>query len=240
MRYLLFKACKLPVITKSKKTKQPSTSKEVLEQLKDKHKLVSDIVEVRQLEHQLVEIAEIEAKRSREDTIFSDLIQHYVVTGRLSSRNPNLQNFGTTSMVKQCFTSRFTNGLLVQADFDQLELRLICSETRDDNYLKAFNEGLDPHTFTASQIFNKPMDKITKIERNKAKRVNFGVVYGITEHGLSEQLNVSEEEALSLLRAYWQKYVGVRKWMNRNKAEARRCQASGPTPQCRPSAVGRR
>lgn len=221
MCHLLYKECKLPVLKSSKKTRKPSTDKNILEQLKDKHKVVKSIVEMRRLEHQLIEIDEIRAKRSADDTVFSDLIQHYVVTGRLSSRNPNLQNMTGDSDVKQCFISRFKRGLLLQADFDQLELRLITSETMDENYVTAFEEGLDPHTFTAAQIYEKTMERVNKKERDKAKRVNFGVVYGITEHGLSEQLNIPVDEARDLLRKYWYKYRRVKKWMNKNVREAR-------------------
>jgi len=220
MQRLLFHECRLPILEKSKKTGQPSTEKDVLEQLKDKHPIVEYIIRVRHNEHQLIEIEELRAKRSRNDTVYSDMIQDYVVTGRLSSRNPNLQNITGGSRVKECFESRFADGVIVQADYDQLELRLIGSESGDKNYMTVFERKLDPHGYTASQIFNKALENVTKKERDKGKRINFGVVYGITKYGLSKQLNITENEADELLHRYWDKYQSVRRWMNKNKAEA--------------------
>jgi len=225
MQHLLYHECKLPVLKTSKKSKKPSTGAKVLDKLKSKHRVVQLICNIRSYTYQLGDIEQIGDRLSEEETVFSDLVQDYVVTGRLSSRSPNLQNIkgGTDeepSLVKECFVSRFDKGELLQVDFSQLELRLVGSEANEPKFIRAFKDGTDMHTLTASEINKVPLDKVEKKQRTYAKRVNFGSVYGITEHGLAEQLDCSEKEAKKQLDAYWESYTAIRAWTKRNIREA--------------------
>lgn len=216
VQYLLYEELGLPVLNESKKTKLPSTDSNTLELLKDRHPVVDNILKIRSYAYQLTDIDQIKEKMRTDYTVYSDLTQDYVVTGRLSSRNPNLQNIklGTEdepSLVKECFISRFEGGEIIQADESQLELRLMGSESKEPKFIMAFKNGIDIHGMTAEEI-NKP--------RPKAKRINFGSAYGITEYGLSKQLNISVEEAKEVLREYWSKFIFLRKWMKGNVQEA--------------------
>jgi len=232
MQHLLYNECKLPVLKTSKKSKNPSTESSVLDKLKSKHKVVQLICDIRSYTYQLGDIDQIADRLSTEETVFSDLVQDYVVTGRLSSRSPNLQNIkgGTDeapSLVKECFVSRFEGGQLMQADFSQLELRLVGSESGEPKFIRAFEDGTDMHSLTGSEINNVPLeefeagknDKYKKL-RTYAKRINFGSVYGITEHGLANQLDCTEKEAKKQLDAYWASYSVIKAWTRRNVREA--------------------
>jgi DNA polymerase-1 len=231
VRYLLFDACKLPVL-KETDAGNSSADKKTLEQLEDKHPVVKSIVEVRSMEHDLSEIEVMHSKRRKDDTIYSDLIQDYVVTGRLASRGPNLQNLSNGGRVKQCFDSRWGFlGRLLQADYEQLELRLIGGESEDDMFMEVFLvTGEDLHTRTAADLNKVPIsvmlakikegDKKYVAMRTAAKRINFGVVYGITKYGLAIQLNISEEECEDTLSDYWALHPKIRKWMKSNEKEA--------------------
>lgn len=231
VKYLLFKACKLPVL-KETDAGNASADKKTLEQLEDRHPVVKAIVEVRSMEHDLSEIEVMRGKRRADDTIYSDLIQDYVVTGRLASRDPNLQNLSNGGRVKQCFDSRWGGlGRLLQADYEQLELRLIGGESEDDMFMEVFLvTGEDLHTRTAADLNKVPVktliqkikdgDKKYVAMRTAAKRINFGVVYGITKYGLAKQLNITEEECEDTLSDYWALHPKIRKWMKSNEKEA--------------------
>jgi DNA polymerase I-like protein with 3'-5' exonuclease and polymerase domains len=234
MQYLLYDVLKLPVGKTSKKTGKPSTSAKVLEELKNKHPIISDIVKLRSCAYQLSEIDSMEVKKRKDGTIFSDLEQGYVVTGRLASRNPNLQNIkgGTDeepSLIKLCFTSRWGSfGLIGQADYKNLELRLVGGESHEAAFINAFQQDIDMHSVTGAKIYNVRLDEFLankdryKKERTVGKRVNFGTVYGITEYGLAVQLDTTEEQAKAYIDAYWKAYPSVYSWMRNNVADARR------------------
>jgi DNA polymerase-1 len=230
VKMLLYDEMKLPVI-KETKSGQPSTDQEVIEKLSDKNEIIHKISLYRSWTYQLGDIETIEKKRRNDNTVYSDLIQDYVITGRLSSRNPNLQNMkGGDSLVKSIFVSRFNSGLLLQADYSQLELRLVGSESKDPKLIQAFKDGLDLHSYTASNIFDYPYREFVnkksepgyKEKRTAAKRINFGTVYGITEHGLSQQIGVSVPEAKEILRKYWSVYTGIKEWMDSNVTFAKK------------------
>lgn len=216
MQWLLYTELKLPMYNQSKKTGLPSTDAGTLELLKDKHHIVKKIVQLRSYTYQLTDLQQlIDKRRKHDDTIYSDLVQDYVVTGRLASRNPNLQNIkGSTdeepSYVKECFISRYKKGLLLQADYKQLELRLMGSESREPLFIKAFEEEADLHQLTADDL---------NVSRTFAKRINFGSAYGITEHGLCKQLGVTVKEAKIMLENYWNVYTSLKQWMKKNQHE---------------------
>lgn len=227
VQYLLYKACKLPVLNTTK-TGNPSTDEDTLKSLQDKHPVVKDIVRLRSYSYQLSDLETIINKMIG-NTVFSDLLQDYVVTGRLSSRNPNLQNIKggseeDPSLIKECFVSRFYNGKLVQADYSQLELRLVGSESGEPKFITAFKNKVDMHSLTGSEVFNIDLEEFQehkdtkyKAMRTDAKRINFGSVYGITEYGLSKQMGCTEKEAKTKLDAYWKSYPHIAKWDQDNK-----------------------
>lgn len=232
IQYLLYTVLKMPTIRTSKKSGQPSTDAKVLDELKDMHPVINKIVKMRSLIYQLGDLDTIEKRRREDGTVYSDLIQDYVVTGRLSSRDPNLQNIkGDTdedpSYVKQCFVSRFgKSGNLKQADFSQLELRLVGSESHSEKLFVAFRDGIDLHSMTGADVAGIPLQEFLahldkyKPERITGKRINFGTVYGITEHGLAVQLKCSKKEALDKLNRYWDANPEIRQWMKANEREA--------------------
>lgn len=231
MKHLLYKELRLPVIKRSKKTGEPSTDSKTLDKLKDKSDIVNYIVKMRSYNYQLNDLETILNKVRKDYTVFSDLIQEFVVTGRISSRNPNLQNIrgGTDdepSLIKRCFCSRFSGGILLQADYRQLELRLVGSESNEIKFINAFKNNVDMHDLTATEIFDIDMDEYVmnkekyKPCRTYAKRINFGTVYGITEHGLSEQIGCTIPEAKEKLEKYWNVYSSIKKWTRNNEKEA--------------------
>lgn len=228
VKYLLYTACKLPV--QLSKDKKPTTDKGAMANLEGMHPVIDVIVEQRSFQHDLGLLESMKAIRRSDDTVYSDYVQDYVVTGRLASRGLNLQNLPSDSRVKECITSRFENGLLLQADWNQLELRLIGGEAMDDLFIDAFTRGLDIHTATAVDIFKIPEETfIKKLQegnkeyvamRTQAKRINFGVVYGITKYGLARQLKITVEECETLLEAYWKSHPKIERWMKANAREA--------------------
>lgn len=224
MVHLLYSVCKLPVYKKSAKTNVPSTDEDTLIQLTGKHAIIDDLLKIRDLSHQLIEVNSI-IDNMHENTISTNYLQDFVVTGRLSSRKPNLQNLkgeteGSPSLVKRCFISRFAGGILTQVDYDQLELKLVGSESEEPEIIKAFENGMDLHSVTGSAINDIPIDefllyKDTKYKKMRfdAKRVNFGCIYNITEYGLAKELKCSVKEAKNTLEKFWNKYPYIQYWM---------------------------
>ena len=146
--------------------------------------------------------------------------QHIAVTGRLSSENPNLQNLPVRSgpMILRMFIAPPGYKLLV-ADYNQMELRILAARSRDEKMIAAFKSGKDIHTMTASEVFHVSMDQVTKLQRMKAKNVNFGIVYGITEVGLAELIGVEESEAKEIIRIYLAQFPGVTQYMKDMKTQ---------------------
>lgn len=233
VQYLLYKACKLPVLKRSKKSNEPSTDIDTIQQLKKEHPLVEDIMNLRSFAYQLTDLETIRIKMV-DGVVFSDLIQDFVVSGRLSSRNPNLQNIkgGTDeepSLIKTCFISRFINGVLTQADYNQLELRLIGSESREPKFKEAFENDIDLHSVTGSDQFDIPLEEFLKHKsgkykdlRTEAKRINFGCQYNITEFGLSKKLGCTEDEARAKLNKWWSSYFNIKIWDKKNQKQVTR------------------
>ena len=222
---LLFEKLELP---HGKKTKTGySTNVEVLEKLKDKHPIVPAIMDYRGLTKLKSTYADGLMKVICEDgrvrTTFQNLV---TATGRLSSTEPNLQNIPVRTdlgaEIRKMFVPR-EGHVLVDADYSQIELRVLAHIADDTVMQDAFRSGLDVHTVTASQVFHVPFEEVTSLQRRNAKAVNFGIVYGISEFSLAEDLGVGRYEAKDYIESYLDHYRGVRRYMKQVVIDARDC-----------------
>ena len=214
---ILFEKFKLPI----KGNKKQSTNIEVLESLRESHPIINHLIEYRQLTKLNSTYIEpykkmIDSKTSLVHTHFN---QTTAVTGRLSSNEPNLQNIPIRTelgrKIRKMFVSRFENGLIVSADYSQIELRIMAHLSGDINLINAYNKGLDIHKKTASDIFDISLDDITSDQRRKAKAVNFGIIYGISNYGLSKNINSSVFDAKNYIDKYFLIYKDVKKFMEK-------------------------
>ena len=220
---LLFDKMGLPPIKKTKTGY--STNAEVLEKLKDQHPIIPAIMDYRGLTKLKSTYAEGLLKVICDDgrirTTFENLV---TATGRLSSKEPNLQNIPVRTdlgaEIRKMFVPK-AGCVLVDADYSQIELRVLAHIAQDTVMCKAFTDGLDIHTATASQVFGVPMEAVTPLQRRHAKAVNFGIVYGISEFSLSEDIGVSRWEAKEYIENYLTNYAGVRKYMKEVVVSAR-------------------
>ncbi|HHT51438.1 MAG TPA: DNA polymerase I [Eubacteriaceae bacterium] len=222
--HILFDVLKLPVIKRTKTGY--STNIEVLEKLKDKHPIIEKIMDIRQLVKLkstyvdgLMDIIDNETLN-----IHSSFNQTITSTGRISSSEPNLQNIPVRMemgrRIRRVFVPRNPDNYLVDADYSQIELRVLAHISGDENLINAFNKDQDIHTQTASQVFDVAIEDVTPAMRNSAKAVNFGIVYGISDFGLSRDLNIPRYEAKQYIDNYKMKYFGVNKYMEDIKKEA--------------------
>ena len=213
---ILFEDLHLPV--QKKKKSGYSTDMEVLEKLIGEHPIIEEILEYRQLvklNSTYVEgmLPYINKKTNR---IHSYFHQTVTATGRISSAEPNLQNIPTRFELGKNLRKVFkpeNNNIFIDADYSQVELRVFAHISKDSNMIKAFKNGVDIHKEVASKVFNKPLDEVTKEERTRAKAVNFGIVYGISDFGLAEQLHVPRKEAKEYIEEYLSKYKGIKNYM---------------------------
>ncbi len=207
---------------KQKKTKtgQYATGEEVLSYLAHEHQIVKDILEWRQmvkLKSTYIDALpnQIDTKTSR---VHTDYMQTVAATGRLSSNNPNLQNIPIRTergrLIRKAFTARDHNYVLLSADYSQIELRIIAALSGEDNMIKAFRNNEDIHKTTAAKVFNVALDQVTKEQRSHAKTVNFGIMYGVSAFGLSNQTNLSRAESAALIEAYYQTYPKLKAYMS--------------------------
>ena len=215
---VLFEKLELPVIKKTKTGY--STDAEVLEELAQRHQIVSFILEYRQLvklKSTYIEglMAVINPYTGK---IHSSFNQTVTVTGRISSTEPNLQNIPIKlemgRNIRKAFVSSGDSYKLVDADYSQIELRVLAHITEDENMIGAFKNNEDIHTSTASKVFGVPMEEVTSALRSKAKAVNFGIVYGIGDFSLSKDLGITRKEARKYIDGYLDKYANVRKYMH--------------------------
>ncbi len=224
---ILFDRLKITEKAKKTKTRQYSTSEEVLNKLKDKHPIVGKILEYRSLTKLKSTYVDALPKLISEKTgrIHASFNQAVAATGRLSSNNPNLQNIPirTTEgkLIRQAFVPRDKEHTLLAADYSQIELRIIAALSQDEAMLEAFREGIDIHQATAAKVFDISLEDVTPEMRRSAKTVNFGIVYGISAFGLSERLSIPRQEAASIIDQYFSKYPGVKKYMDQNIGFAR-------------------
>lgn len=215
-------------IAKGKKTKTGySTGAEVLEALEDTHPVVPLILEYRKL--QKLFSTYIEGFKplidKRTGLIHTSFNQTVTATGRLSSKEPNLQNIPVRDdlgrELRKFFVSRHPDGVLIGADYSQIELRLLAAFSNCEGLVKAFRDGVDVHTATASKVFKTPVEKVTSQMRSSAKAVNFGIIYGISEYGLAKNIKTSANEARGYINAYFTEYPEVKKYMDDNVAFAK-------------------
>ena len=220
---LLFEKLCLPPVKKTKTGY--STNAEVLEKLKDKHPIIPAIMDYRMLTKLKSTYAEGLMKVIGEDGRIRTTFQNLVTaTGRLSSTEPNLQNIPVRTdlgaEIRKMFVPK-EGYVLVDADYSQIELRVLAHISDDTVMQKAFIEGQDIHIVTASQVFGVAQEEVTPLQRRHAKAVNFGIVYGISEFSLSEDIGVSRWEAREYIDNYLANYSGVRKYMKQVVADAR-------------------
>lgn len=190
--------------------KKRSTSADVLEKLRGKHPIVDDILEYRKISKVSSTYIDGLKKHVRSDQkIHTSFNQTMTQTGRLSSSEPNLQNISIRDElgkeIRKAFVAQEGYHLL-SADYSQIELRMLAHMANEDHMIKAFNEGLDIHTKTATLIFNCSPEEVDEHKRRIAKTVNFGIVYGQTEFGLSSQLNITRKEAGEFMKMYFESY----------------------------------
>lgn len=221
---------KLNLDPKAKKTKsgQYSTNEEILQKIRDRHPIIGHILEYRGLKKLLNTYVEALPKLINKETgrLHTSFNQAVVVTGRLSSSNPNLQNIPIREEegreMRRAFVVPDENHLFLSADYSQIELRLMAHLSEDEHLLDAFNNQKDVHAATAARIFNVDLDEVTPDMRRKAKTANFGIIYGISAFGLSERLNISRSEAKSIIDEYFENFPGVKEYMNKAIEQARK------------------
>ena len=220
---LLFEKLGLPPVKKTKTGY--STNADVLEKLKHKHPIIPAIMDYRMLTKLKSTYADGLIKEIREDGRIHTTFQNLVTaTGRLSSTEPNLQNIPVRTdlgaEIRKMFVPK-PGCVLVDADYSQIELRVLAHIAEDEAMRDAFCSGMDIHTATAAQVFGIGMDEVTSLQRRHAKAVNFGIVYGISEFSLAEDIGVSRYEAKAYIDSYLANYRGVRDYMKKVVAEAR-------------------
>ena len=222
---ILFERLELPVIKKTKTGY--STNAEVLEELRYQHPIVEKILSYRlwsKLKSTYLDSigALIAGESQRVHTHFNQTV---TATGRLSSSDPNLQNIPVRTLEGKEIRTLFEPGdgydYLLSADYSQIELRLLAAMSGDRNFVEAFQHGQDIHARTASEVFNVPMDEMTPELRGRAKAVNFGIVYGISDYGLSRDLHISRKEAAGYIESYFAKCSGIKAFIDKTVAEAR-------------------
>ena len=215
--------------SKQKKTKtgQYATGEEVLSYLANDHQIVRDILEWRQMVK--LQSTYIDALPNQVDIktgrVHTDYMQTVAATGRLSSNNPNLQNIPIRTergrLIRKAFIARDENYTLLSADYSQIELRIIAALSGEENMIESFKKGEDIHKSTASKVFNVPLEEVTREQRSHAKTVNFGIIYGVSAFGLSNQTNLSRAESKELIDAYYESYPRLKAYMNEQVENAR-------------------
>jgi DNA polymerase-1 len=212
---------KLKLVDKPKKTKtgQYSTAEEVLSYLAKDHPIVANILEwrsVQKLNNTYVNALpeEVNAATGRVHTQYNQAV---AATGRLSSNHPNLQNIPIRTqrgqLVRKAFVPRDENHILLAADYSQIELRVIASLSGDPEMQSAFNNNEDIHASTAAKVFGVPISEVSREQRSQAKTVNFGIIYGVSAFGLSNQTTLSRSEAKALIDAYYETYPRLKEYI---------------------------
>lgn len=213
---------KLKLVEKPKKTKtgQYSTAEDVLSYLAKDHEIIQNVLDYRglaKLKSTYVDALpeQVEPSTGR---VHTDYMQTVAATGRLSSNNPNLQNIPIRTergrQVRKAFVPKDDNYTLLAADYSQIELRIIAALSEEDTMIEAFKNGEDIHASTASKVFNVPIDEVTREQRSNAKTVNFGIIYGVSAFGLSNQTDLSRAESKELIDTYYKTYPKLRNYMS--------------------------
>ncbi len=213
---------KMNLVDKPKKTKtgQYSTAEDVLSYLAKDHKIIRDVLEYRglaKLKSTYVDALpqQVEVSTHR---VHTNYMQAVAATGRLASNDPNLQNIPIRTergrQVRKAFIPRDKDHVLLAADYSQIELRIIAALSQEENMIEAFKNGEDIHASTAARVFNVPLKEVTREQRGNAKTVNFGIIYGVSAFGLSNQTDLSRSEAKELIDTYYQTYPKLRSYMS--------------------------
>lgn len=213
---------KLKIADKPKKTKsgQYSTAEDVLSFHAKEHQIAQDVLDWRGLSKLKSTYVDALPKQIHKKTgrIHTEFMQTVAATGRLSSTNPNLQNIPIRTergrQVRKAFVARDENYILLAADYSQIELRIIAALSDEETMIKAFQDGEDIHASTASRIFDVPLDEVTREQRSQAKTVNFGIIYGVSAFGLSNQTDLSRSESKDLIETYYKTYPKLRAYMD--------------------------
>jgi len=213
---------KLQLDPKAKKTKtgQYKTGEDVLLALAHKSDIVQDILNFRQMQKLKSTYVDALPELINPETglIHTSYNQAVAATGRLSSTNPNLQNIPIRTErgreVRKAFIPRSEGNVILSADYSQIELRLIAELSKDQNMMEAFSQGHDIHRATAAKVYNMDFDAVTSEQRRNAKAVNFGIIYGQSAFGLSQNLGISRKEASDIINEYFNQYTGIKKYMS--------------------------
>ena len=213
---------KMKLLDKAKKTKtgQYATGEEVLAKLAGDHEIAKKILDYREYEKlRSTYVDALPRMVSKDDhRIHTDYRQAVAATGRLSSNNPNLQNIPIRTekgrQIRAAFVPRDKNYLFMSADYSQIELRIAASFAKDATMIEAFRTGRDIHTTTAAKVFKVELEKVTTDMRRKAKEVNFGILYGSTAFGLSQNLNISRTEAAEIIESYFKEFAAIKRYMD--------------------------
>ena len=217
---VLFENMELVKKPKKTKTGQYSTAEDVLSYLAKDHQIIKDVLKYRQykkLQSTYVDALpnEVNPKTGR---IHTQYMQAVAATGRLSSNNPNLQNIPIRTKrgqeVRKSFIPRDENHVLLAADYSQIELRIIAALSKEENMINAFKNGEDIHASTAARVFDVPLDEVTREQRSNAKTVNFGIIYGVSAFGLSNQTDLTRGEAKELIDTYYETYPKLKAFMS--------------------------
>ena len=224
---ILFEKMKISDKPKKTKTGQYSTSEETLTELASKNEIVKLVLEHRSISKLLNTYIDSLPKQLDKSTnrIHTEYVQTIAATGRLSSVNPNLQNIPIRTSrgkeIRKAFIAKNKDYFLMAADYSQIELRIIASLSEEENMMNAFKNKEDIHSSTASAVFNVPINKVTKEQRSNAKVVNFGIIYGVSAFGLSNQTNLNRKESKELIEKYFEKYPKLKHYMNNQISFAR-------------------
>jgi DNA polymerase-1 len=217
---VLFDHLKLDPKAKKTKTGQYQTGEDVLTLLASKSDIVKDILDFRQLQKLKSTYVDalpllVNPKTGRVHTSYNQAV---AATGRLSSNNPNLQNIPIRTErgreVRKAFIARDENHVLLSADYSQIELRIIAEISKEENMLDAFSKGIDIHTATAAKVYGISIEEVDSNQRRNAKAVNFGIIYGQSAFGLSQNLNIPRKEAAEIIEQYFTQYPGIKRYMS--------------------------
>lgn len=217
---VLFDHLKLDPKAKKTKTGQYQTGEDVLTLLASKSDIVKDILDFRQLQKLKSTYVDalpllVNPKTGRVHTSYNQAV---AATGRLSSNNPNLQNIPIKTErgreVRKAFIARDEDHILLSADYSQIELRIIAEISKEENMLDAFNKGIDIHTATAAKVYGIGIEEVDGTQRRNAKAVNFGIIYGQSAFGLSQNLNIPRKEAAEIIEQYFTQYPGIKRYMS--------------------------
>ena len=224
---VLFEKMELSKKPKKTKTGQYSTSEDVLTELSTKHNFAKNILKFRSLTKLMSTYVDSLPNQvlSSTNRVHTEYLQTVASTGRLSSVNPNLQNIPIRTergkKVRKAFIARDKDHLLLAADYSQIELRIIASMSEEKNMIKAFDNNEDIHSSTAAAVFDIPVNEVTREQRSNAKTVNFGIIYGVSAFGLSNQTDLSRSESKDLIETYYNKYPNLKKFISNQISFAR-------------------